>query len=135
MVNVGPRGTILGAQVRECTNVSACAGIAMPGGAILGEEVGGGTVVCACTGTMGPGSVIPGVDSMVGGGGRVRSGGGIGFHVLPQSLSSGVWVIMNMMVLALNNADTLCHEPGVLGGMCTFSQLLDGAHLFSSLCL
>src|SRR5216683_3246805 len=27
-----------------------------------------------------------------GGGGRVRSGGGIGFRTLPRSLSSGIWV-------------------------------------------
>jgi hypothetical protein len=117
--------------VGECANVSTCAGIATPGGVIPGEEVGGGTVTRACAGTVGPGSVILGVDLMVGG--RVRSGGGIRFRALPRLLSSGIWVIVNTTALALDNTDTPCCEPSVLGGMCTFSQLLGGAHLFGSL--
>ncbi len=104
--------------------MSACTGIAMPGGAILGTEVGGGTVARACTGIMGPGSVIPGVTV---GGGHVRSGRGIRFHMLPQSLSSGVWVIVNMMVLALDNANTPCCETALLGRMWVVRQLLGDA--------
>ena len=109
--------------------MSACAGIATPGGVILGTEVEGGTVVCACTEIMGPGSVILGV--MVGGG-RVRSGRGVGFHALPQSLSSHIWVIVNTMALTLDNADTPCCEPAVLGSRTQAFRLGD-AHLLSGL--
>jgi hypothetical protein len=67
VVNAGPRGMILGAQVGGCANMSACTEIIMPGDIIPGEEVGEGTVAYACAGTAGPRSVILGVDSMVGG--------------------------------------------------------------------
>ena len=66
-----------------------------------------------------------------GGGGHILSERGIGFCALPQSLSSGVWVIVNTTALALNNADTPCCEPTVLGRMQAFR--LGDAHLLSGL--
>ena len=102
-----------------CTNVSACARIATPGGMVLGAEVGGGTVACAYAGTIGPESVIPGVDLMVGGV-CICCGGGIRFHTLPQLLFSAIWVIVNTIALALDNANTLCCEPAVLSRMWAF---------------
>jgi hypothetical protein len=122
MVNVGPGGVILGVQGGGA-NMSTCAGIATPRGAIPGMEVGGGAVARACTGTAG-------VELMVGGG-RVCSGSGVGFRTPPQSLSSSVWVIVNIMVLALDNADTPCCESTVLGRTRAFR--LGDAHLLSGL--
>ena len=107
------------------TGGAACerGGIARPGGAIPGARVGGGTipgaevgeetVARACKGNARPGSVIPERSTVRGG--RVRSGKGIGFRALPRSLSSSVRVIVNSTALTLDNADTPCCEPAVLG--------------------
>jgi len=56
---------------------------------------------------------------------------GVRFHTFPQSLSSSIWVIVNMTALALDNANSLCCKPTILSRIQAFR--LDNAHLLSSL--
>ncbi len=113
------------------TNASACIGIAMPGGTILGIEVGGRNG-CACLHRdCGTQKCDPRSD---GKGGYICSGRGIGFCMLPQLLSSSIWVIVNTIALALDNTDTLCCETTLLGRIQAVRQLLNNTYLFSSLC-